>query len=458
MLRAGFNGLVNYNENDYSLHSTDDLWEWINDKKNNQRVEINKIRLSECSPWYYEENEGVIRNKGNSFFKVSGIRQVKDEDIIASQPIILQPEIGFLGIICCLINGVWHFLIQAKVEPGNIDYVQLSPTLQATKSNFTRKHGGKEPGYLEYFINMNPDNIFVDQIQSEQSSRFLGKRNRNVILKSDTIINELPSHRWMTLAQIKHFMQVDNLINMDTRTVLSCIPYIYDDEIEGYSKAFINSLNEVSHETMIEIYSKINNTKMFDECKTELVPLFELADWHMDELAFRHNESYPFEVVFCNVEIEGREVAKWNQPLFAANGSALFALITTVEDGVLKVLVKLTPEIGCFDKVEIGPTLLREAGSSSELDEIGRYIYKCLDEKKNINVDVMLSEEGGRFYQEQNRNIILSVNKEELGKVDSKYIWSDVATLNSLAQINNCLNIQLRNLLTLLYFDNMGTE
>ena len=34
--------------------------------------------------------------------------------------------------------------MQAKIEPGNINKIQLSPTIQATKSNFTQKHGGRK--------------------------------------------------------------------------------------------------------------------------------------------------------------------------------------------------------------------------------------------------------------------------------------------------------------------------
>ena len=43
------------------------------------------------------------------------------------------------------------YLLQAKAEPGNINKIQISPTVQATKSNYTRVHGGKEIPYLRYF-------------------------------------------------------------------------------------------------------------------------------------------------------------------------------------------------------------------------------------------------------------------------------------------------------------------
>ena len=49
------------------------------------------------------------------------------------------------GIICKKINGKLNLLMQAKIEPGNVNCVQISPTIQATKSNFTQVHGGKLP-------------------------------------------------------------------------------------------------------------------------------------------------------------------------------------------------------------------------------------------------------------------------------------------------------------------------
>ena len=65
-------------------------------------------------------------------------------------------------------------------------------------------------------------------------------------------------------------------------------------------------------------------------------------------------------------------------------------------------------------------------------------------------LDVMLSEEGGRFYHEQNRNVIMEVDKEKLGELPEGYFWVSYSSLNYLVQVNNCLNIQLRNLLSLL--------
>ena len=40
---------------------------------------------------------------------------------------------------------------------------------------------GKYPiKYLEYFQNVKPHQVLLDQLQSEQGARFLKKRNRNI--------------------------------------------------------------------------------------------------------------------------------------------------------------------------------------------------------------------------------------------------------------------------------------
>ena len=202
----GFEGIAEIDPQDRPLHSFKEILRWLEERKNSQLVRIELISLEECHPWYYETAEGVIRNRDGSFFRISGMETENERGGRISQPVILQPEIGYLGIVCRKIYGTWHFLMQAKIEPGNINYVQISPTLQATKSNFTRRHGGKEPPYLRLFREMRREDILVDQIQSEQSSRFQGKRNRNVIIRTEEDVQELPSHRWMTLGQIRECM------------------------------------------------------------------------------------------------------------------------------------------------------------------------------------------------------------------------------------------------------------
>lgn len=416
-------------------------------------VSVNRVPFSSCAPWYYDKAAGEIRNPGGSFFRVKGLQVLSGERVIVEQPVILQDEIGYLGIIRKRIGGEFHYLMQAKIEPGNVNKIQISPTIQATKSNFTQKHGGKRPAYLDYFINAGRYKIVVDQIQSEQSSRFLGKRNRNIVIDvGDEDVEVLPSHMWMTLPQIKELMRQDNLVNMDTRTVLSCLPLESSEYLEQINdEALKRSIIGQQTSNLTEIYHYINDFKMFDETQRRLVPLRSLKSWEMldDEIICR--EPYSFKVIFCDIEIEGREVKHWCQPLFEAAGIATFGLLTRVNQGVREFLIRATPEVGCFDKIELGPSVQREyIHDVTRYTAVDKLFDAYLKNGEGIKFDTLLSEEGGRFYHEQNRNVIVEITPDELSEPPVGYFWTDYKTLGALLKINNCMNIQLRNLLSVL--------
>jgi len=448
-----------------NVNSMEDIFNWVAFRNQNLTVDIHKIPFSYDGFWHYDENDGYIRNTNNSFFQLAGYQEIVNNQVVREQPIILQKEVGFLGILCQMIDGKLNFLMQAKVEPGNVNVIQISPTIQATKSNFTQKHGGAVPAYLDYFKNAKKHTIIVDQLQSEQASRFQGKRNRNIIIyvDEDEKIDVLPSHKWMTLGQIKECMRHENLVNMDSRTVLSCIPFskellepneIVEAENLFVDKAFFASVfGGADYEKEHVIFNSLNDYKMLNDAEYQTVPLKALESWEMTPFGIECKTPYDFKVIYCKIEIEGREVRKWEQPLVEATGIALFGCITTVENGVRKYLVKIKPEVGSFDGAELGPTVQLEslAIKNKDFNEIDRIFIERLENKQNVLFDNLLSEEGGRFYHEQNRNVIIEFGSpKEAGSLTDGYFWVDYATINHMIQFNNVINIQLRNIMALM--------
>ena len=443
------------------FNSTEEILAWIAEKNRDVKVEIKKIPYDYTGEnWHYDSEKGEIRNKNGSFFQIKGLQKVIDGQVVHEQPIFIQNEIGYLGIIGKEIDGVLYFLMQAKIEPGNVNKIQISPTIQATKSNFMQAHGGRVPAYLEYFSNKHNYEIIVDQIQSEQSSRFFGKRNRNIIIVVDDDIDVLDSHRWMTLGQIKQLMSYDNLVNMDTRTVISCIPFslrdfsykelshirnLFSKEPFYNSVFFGNSGSEIN-----KIYQYMNEVKMLDKSEIRLVDLYSLESWKRKDGEISSGRG-SFKVVFCDIEIEGREVRKWQQPLFEATGQSIFGLIYCIDDSIQKFLVQTKSEVGCFDKIEIGPSVQLDPTDDPNSGLVDALFTHNLEHSIGVEFSGLFSEEGGRFYQEQNRNVIMRIEKNDLpDPLPEGYFWADFQTLNILIQFNNCLNIQLRNLLSIL--------
>ena len=446
---------------DGNVNKTEELVSWINKLNCETHVNIKECSINESAFWFYDDYNGEILNRKRSFFSIKGMRRFEDGEFTGEQPIIIQPEIGYLGIICRKIDGVLNFLMQAKIEPGNVNCVQISPTIQATKSNFTRAHGGNLPTYFELFENSQQYEVIYDQIQSEQATRFYKKRNRNMIMVVDEGFEIYPNYKWMTLGQIKKLMEIDNLINMDTRTVLSGLPLamsrlsteekdetrkLFEDDSLFFSIFDSNPTQYIS-----SIYQKINNYKMFKDIKIAPVPLNQLVDWKIDEYGITCKKQADFMVRYYDIEISGREVQHWTQPLFKAIGMATFGLITRKNNNTLQYLIRIKPEIGSFDKIEIGPTIQWEPShylyNDNQIDKFFRKKIECYDGIRN---DVILSEEGGRFYHEQNKNLIVNIDCNELEAIPADYMWVDYGTLNYLVQINNCLNIQLRNLLSII--------
>lgn len=410
----------------YSLHSDEEILSWIEQANASIYTKLRRIGLNECQPWFYDKAEDIIRNEKRSFFSISGIRQGQIE-----QPIIIQNEIGYLGFLCKEINGTLHFLMQAKIEPGNINKVQISPTIQATESNFKQKHGGKKPKFLEYFA---PDGSCIkltDINQPEQCARFLGKFNRNVAVMAPEI-EETPGFKFMTASQIQRIaIGHHDLVNMDTRTIISSLPR----DMAG---------GDYSEQAALWLKRRIKESGIQQPVK---VGLMDLKDWQLDENGIHCRRCYPFSIEFFDIEIQGREVTHWTQPLAVAEGKAEFGLLMAEKNRERFFLIKFKPEIGCANVALFGPTVQQEC---YDLNPDGRF-----DEifEKNTIISTILSEEGGRFYREENINKVAAVDFAELenaAKNNDDCLLVNEKTLLSLIRKHRLCNIQLRNLYALI--------
>ncbi len=187
---------------------------WIKKQKATQKIKVNEIKISDLVKWRYDKKK--IFHSSNKFFRIIGV-DIKTNFFKKNwdQPIIKQNEIGILGIIKDKIKN--KYLLQAKLEPGNINKLQLSPTVQATKSNYSKVHGGKNIAFLDFFLKKQKYKI----LQSEQGFRYYNKFNANIIYTTTKKINYKKNFRWLSINEIKYLLNKKNLINMDTLSVFS---------------------------------------------------------------------------------------------------------------------------------------------------------------------------------------------------------------------------------------------
>lgn len=445
------------------FNSTEEIKSWIERRNREVEVEVNKIPFSEMKMWH-SESDGSIHHDSGKFFSIVGIDVRTDYGLNDhwQQPIILQPEVGYLGILTKEINGVLYCLMQAKIEPGNVNCVQISPTLQATKSNYSRVHSGKSPHYLEYFVNVKPENIILDQLQSEQGARFLRKRNRNIIIKVDEDVPVLEDFRWMTLGQIKELMAYDNMVNMDTRTVLSGLKISdYVTPLDGlrhmsqFGKNMILSAN-TNHcfVSTRDHLSWLTNLKARYDLLVNYCPIIGMPEWKKTETEIVREDQKFFRIIGVNVTISNREVSSWCQPLVEPMQQGLCAFIIKKINGVYHFLVQAKLECGNFDVIELAPTVQCLTGNvyaeNIQKPEFADYVLNARTDQ--IVFDTLQSEEGGRFYKEQNRNLIVEADEDFPLELPERYTWMTLRQIYKFLRFNNYLNIQARSLISALSY------
>jgi len=187
------------------------------------RFRVDDMDLADSRAW--KLSGGAIRHVSGLFFSVTGVQWLGSDGARISQALIEQREIGTLGFVMRAGARGNELLVQAKMEPGNVGVAQLAPTCQATASNAARVHGGEAPPFSTLFAPVGGAAPLHESLQSEQGSRFLGKRNRNVLLRDPGGIEPGPTHRWLPVDDVLSLLAHDFLLNTDARSVLVCSPW-----------------------------------------------------------------------------------------------------------------------------------------------------------------------------------------------------------------------------------------
>ncbi|MGV9693214.1 NDP-hexose 2,3-dehydratase family protein [Streptomyces sp. NPDC003444] len=421
---------------------TGDVETWLARRRDAHGFRVDRIPFDRLDGWSFDGTTGDLRHRSGRFFTVEGLRVRVGEDPVREwhQPIIRQPEVGILGIVAQEFDGVLHFLMQAKMEPGNSNLLQLSPTVQATRSNYTKAHEGAGVRYVEYFTEPGRGRVLADALQSEHGAWFLRKSNRNMLVEA---IGEVPvadDFCWLTLGQIGALLRRDNIVNMDARTVLACASFAGGDAPALHSET--------------ELLSWFTAERSRHQVTVTSLPLGGLPGWVQGGDAIRHEEGRYFDVVAVEVEAGSREVGRWTQPLIAPRGTGVTAFLVRYFGGVPHLLVHARVEGGFLDTVELAPTVQYTPANYAHVTGAGRppFLDAVLAAgPSRIRYEALHSEEGGRFLHAESRYLFVEAD-EAVAPLDPPpgYRWATPAQLTGLLRHNHYLNVQARTLLSCL--------
>ncbi|QIS20454.1 NDP-hexose 2,3-dehydratase family protein [Nocardia terpenica] len=451
--------------------STAEFRRWFGERIDADPTVVTRIDFADLIGWRFQPGTGNLVHDSGKFFAVEGLRVDTTFGAVPhwSQPIINQPETGMLGILVKEFGGVLHCLMQAKMEPGNHNGVQLSPTVQATRSNYTAVHHGRSVPYLDYFSAAAPESVLADVLQSEQGSWFYCKRNRNMVVETTEPVPVRDGFRWLSLGQLYELLAHDDLVNMNTRTVLSCLPFAggrIAAELPGtpgsFRAALVHSLDSErgALHTGAEILGWVTELRSRREVVATRIPLAQVRDWRVRADRIEHPTDAFFDIRAVAVDGCDREVASWTQPMIAPHGLGIVAFLAARLRGVLHVLVNARSEPGFLDFVELAPTVQCAPDTYDHLPPAARPPF--LDEvlrapAHRIRFDTVLSEEGGRFFHARNRYLVIEVDAEDLPEADrpgdgpSRYRWMTIDQLVGLMRYSHYVNVQARSLTACLH-------
>jgi dTDP-4-dehydro-6-deoxy-alpha-D-glucopyranose 2,3-dehydratase len=434
-----------------------DFYSWFADRRRRNVYGVKPAPLDQLSGWQFAPETGNLGHRSGRFFTIEGLEVSTDHREVASwsQPIIVQPEFGILGILIKEFGGVPYCLMQAKMEPGNINMLQLSPTVQATRSNYTQVHQGSPVPYLEHFMTPRNNRVIFDALQSEQGSWFLHKRNRNIVVEVTGDVPVLDDFCWLTFDQIRQLLLVENLVNMDSRTVLSGIPF--QPPARRRSTLVRPAVLERSDPDARALHSTDQILSWFTEVKSAYylhrrrIPLSQVKNWIRSPDQVSHEMAKFFTVIGVDVSASNREVAAWSQPMLAPCAPGVIAFIGKHINGVFHVLVHALTEAGTLDLVEMAPTVQCVPENYADMPAGRRPCfldYVLAARPEHIVLDVVHSEEGGRFYHAENRYLLIEAEDDFPLHVPDDYVWMTVDQLAGFVWHGSYVNVAARSLLT----------
>jgi len=381
---------------------------WLINQRKKHSLIVKKKDLYKLNNWVFNKKE--IYHNSKKFFKIAGLR-IKSNFYKKrnwDQPIIFQNEIGILGIIKS--SKTNKYLLQAKVEPGNINKIQISPTVQATKSNYSRVHGGKKIPYLKYFKKKNKN----FSLQTEQAFRYFNKKNSNIITYVSKKLDIHENFRWFSKKEINILLKKKNLINMDTLSVFSSF-------IKKNKRDF-----PINSKTSIIKWKKSLNKKYF--LTNEIINLNLIKNWKITKTKIAHQTNNYFSIIGIKVKTNQREITAWDQPIIQGSKMAFAGYLIKKFQNTNHYLCRYILKPGSVESTYTCSINMSKFSGYKKNKDL-TYFQKNLVSKYFINSNVkilydnILSDEGGRFYQSQIRYMACKIEQDEDIILPENYIW-----------------------------------
>jgi len=184
----------------------------------------------------------------------------------------------------------------------------------------------------------------------------------------------------------------------------------------------------------------------------ELIPLREVANWQQsDDGNIFHATGQFFRIEGVRVRSAPgvREISGWDQPIFTQSEGGILALLCReATAGGIEFLLQAKADPGNVGYLQFCPTIQSTWENIRGLKDAKRAAFaEYLDPSENIRVIYRSkhNEEGSRFWQKSNENMILFV--EDPSRVtfnELSYRWASLSQIKQMMLLDNVVGPYVR--------------
>lgn len=399
--------------------TAEDLKNYAEFIRNKSQFQMQPLNLSAQADWIVRDD--CLSHRTGGFFSLCGYR---DDNRDFEALVLFQPQGAFNGMAIYCQDEKIYLLLQARVEPGNSLLVQYGPTVQSTPANYLRLHGGKKTAYLEYFFEYRAGvKVLENSTQLDLGKRYYQKTKLLSYVQLEQMCECEENTIWVPLEVAAKVIGYNNFFNTDLRSMLGVFDW-----------------DSLIREPLITNLSGDLAIPLKQQPRTSggLVSLKQLNKWELIDEGINPVGDVATSAKLYQVTCTNREVAQWVQPLFMCEGIGLIVLYQRLKNGEKEFLLKKGKEFGVSGNNVFLPSEIIYPGEDKQVSVL----------EGKVLVDLIQSEEGGRFLENENRYQLIQVDEEaDLG--DDR-IWVSVPELKTLLSTSNMVSIQLRCIASLL--------
>ena len=218
-------------------------------------------------------------------------------------------------------------------------------------------------------------------------------------------------------------------------------------------KTEINFSANIESKDIKSVLRWLKDKNLKNKMNVEKISVNKLKDWKVNNqgsIYHKSNQFFRIEAIKINSAV-GREVSSWDQPILTQKHGGILAILQREKDnGIIEFLLLARREAG--DKhIKLCPTFsatqsninLAHGGKKTLLTNL------VLNHKKsNLIAKSVHYEEGARFWQKPNQNLLISIDKKDDLKINNKnFIWLNYSQIKKLNLIKGVLNPFVKTIL-----------